>query len=41
MEAQLQALNAIKKHKQPIICKRTVFNWEAVLFIYTKYYDDN
>ena len=33
MEAQLQALNA-KKHKQPIICKRTVFNWEAVLFIF-------
>ena len=33
MEAQLQALNA-KKHKQPIICKRTVFNWEAVLFYF-------
>ena len=33
MEAQLQALNA-KKHKQPIICKRTVFNWETVLFYF-------
>ena len=33
MEAQLQALNATKKHKQPIICKGLFLTGKQSFFI--------